>query len=152
MRAKFPNEETIDDNMSRILEQPLEAIKSRKVWVDGNVCRPVLVWTKSTAFLSKSTGLYAALQHKLSPVLISQLEELGIARKCCILNRWAQVDCLASPASGLSCESCSASESLQAVLPRCVTLQEWAHRISSAPQPASDSSAAQRDDECSAVL
>ena len=46
----------------------------------------------------------------------------------------------------------SASESLQAVLPRCVTLQEWAHRIRSAPQPASDSSAAQRDDECSAVL
>ena len=37
----------------------------------------------------------------------------------------------------------SVSESLQAVLPRCVTLQEWAHRISSAPQPASDSSAAQ---------
>ena len=37
----------------------------------------------------------------------------------------------------------SASESLQAVLPRCVTLQEWAHRISSAPQPAFDSSAAQ---------
>ena len=46
----------------------------------------------------------------------------------------------------------SASESLQAVLPRCVTLQQWAHRISSAPQAASDSSAAQRDDECSAVL
>ena len=37
----------------------------------------------------------------------------------------------------------SVSESLQAVLPRCVTLQQWAHRISSAPQPASDSSAAQ---------
>ena len=35
------------------------------------------------------------------------------------------------------------SEVLQAVLPRSVTLQEWVHRISSAGQPALDSSAAE---------
>ena len=50
---------------------------------------------------------------------------------------------LIGPEVGLLNSLIRVAEALQAVLPRCVTLQEWAHRISSAPQLAFDSSAAQ---------
>ena len=100
-RPKLPKEESRGNKQRFILNEPLKPITSWKTRrVNRKILRPVLV-SQSPWLLLERPGANTTLNHQLSPMLLSDLEELRVDRESSILNRRAYVDTLARCAVSL---------------------------------------------------